>query len=70
VKRSTDHIVVTHCGSLPRPESVLPLLSARDSGQEYDVAGLADRLAESVCELVHRQVDLGVDVVDDGEHTR
>ena len=68
--RSTDHIVVTHCGSLPRPETLLPLLAARDSGQAYDADQLADCLAESVGDVVRRQVDVGVDVVDDGEYSK
>lgn len=70
MKRSNDHIVVTHCGSLPRPEGLLPLLSARDSGQPYDADELARCISESVTEVVRRQVDLGVDVVNDGEHSK
>jgi len=70
VKRSTDRIVVTHCGSLPRPDALLPLLAARDSGQAYEAQQLADCVAESVCEVVRHQVDLGVDIVDDGEHSK
>jgi 5-methyltetrahydropteroyltriglutamate--homocysteine methyltransferase len=70
VKRSADHIVVTHCGSLPRPEALLAFLSARDSGQAYDPEQLADCISESVRDVVCRQVELGVDVVDDGEHSK
>ena len=68
--RSNDHIIVTHCGSLPRPEPLLPLLSARDSGHPYDADELARCISESVREVVRRQVDLGVDVVNDGEHSK
>jgi 5-methyltetrahydropteroyltriglutamate--homocysteine methyltransferase len=49
---------------------LLPLLSARDSGQPYDADELAERISKSVREVVSRQVDLGVDVVDDGEHSK
>jgi len=70
VKRGMDHIAVTHCGSLPRPDTLLPLLSARDGGQPCDATQLAECIAESVREVVRRQVSLGVDVVNDGEHSK
>ncbi len=70
MKRSTDHILVTHCGSLPRPDTLLPLLAARDSGQPHDADLLADSIAASTRDVVRRQVEIGVDVVDDGEHSK
>ena len=68
--RSHDHIVVSHCGSLPRPEPLMALLAARDAGEAYDQPALDQAIAASVAEVVQRQVDAGVDQVNDGEHSK
>jgi 5-methyltetrahydropteroyltriglutamate--homocysteine methyltransferase len=70
MKRSTDRILVTHCGSLPRPDELVRLLVAQESGEPYDAAELARRVSASVQDVVRRQAELGVDVVDDGEHSK
>jgi 5-methyltetrahydropteroyltriglutamate--homocysteine methyltransferase len=67
MKRSQDRILVTHVGSLPRPAELLGLLLARENGEPYDAQRLEEVLARGVSEIVRRQVDLGMDVVSDGE---
>jgi 5-methyltetrahydropteroyltriglutamate--homocysteine methyltransferase len=66
VKRSTEHILTTHTGSLPRPPELLAALQRRDRGD-----GEGDRLDEqvraAVADVVRRQADAGVSVVNDGE---
>src|SRR4051794_41980853 len=66
MKRSTEHILTTHTGSLPRPPELLEALQRRDRG-EGDGAGLDDRVRAAVAEVVRRQADAGVSVVNDGE---
>ena len=52
MKTSTDRILTTHVGSIPRPESIRALLRARLAGQPVDEAELAARVAEAVAEVV------------------
>jgi len=68
--RSTDRVLTTHSGSLPRPRDLLAPLHAKDAGDPYDRAALAQRVRASVRDVVRRQADLGIDVVDDGEHSK
>ncbi|HXP92420.1 MAG TPA: hypothetical protein VN905_03055, partial [Candidatus Binatia bacterium] len=70
MRRSTDRIVTTHTGSLPRPPELVAMLRAKDSGQAYDEAALAARVRASVFEVVRKQAATGLDVVDDGEHSK
>ena len=67
MKTSTNRILTTHVGSLPRPESITTLLRARLSGQTIDEARLAAHVAEAIREVVRRQAEVGLDVVSDGE---
>jgi 5-methyltetrahydropteroyltriglutamate--homocysteine methyltransferase len=66
VKRSTEHILTTHTGSLPRPPELLASLQRRDRG-EADVVGLDEQIRAAVAEVVRRQAEAGVSVVNDGE---
>ena len=70
MKTSTDRILTTHVGSIPRPESVRQLLRARLAGQAVDEGELADRVREAVSDVVRRQAEAGVDVVSDGEMSK
>jgi 5-methyltetrahydropteroyltriglutamate--homocysteine methyltransferase len=70
VNRSSDRILTTHCGSLPRPRDLLAPLHAKDAGLAHDRADLAARVRRSVADVVRHQVELGVDIVDDGEHSK
>ena len=67
MKRSTDRILTTHTGSLPRPPELLELFSERMDGREVDAALLRERASAAVADAVRRQVEAGIDVVSDGE---
>jgi 5-methyltetrahydropteroyltriglutamate--homocysteine methyltransferase len=70
MKRSSERILTTHVGSLPRPDDLIPLLQARDAGQAYDQAALDARVAQAVDEVARKQAELGVDIINDGEHNK
>ncbi len=65
--RSTERILTTHAGSLPRPDDLMQLVWARSRGQDYDPAALDARLPGAVAEVVRQQADCGIDIVNDGE---
>jgi len=65
--RSTDAILTTHVGSLPRTPAVVDLLLRKEQGEPYDPAELDRAVAEAVDDIVRRQVEIGLDVVSDGE---
>ena len=67
MKRSTDRILTTLVGSLPRPPDLLEFLEARETGRPFDQSAFEDRLAAAVHEIVDKQVAAGVDIVCDGE---
>jgi len=67
MKLSTDRILTTHVGSLPRPEDLIELMLVEDRRETKDRAALEERIAEAVRDVVARQVALGIDVVSDGE---
>ena len=64
---STDRILTTHAGSLPRPNDVVEMVRARARGDRRDAAADATRLRSAVAEVVRKQADIGIDIVDDGE---
>ncbi|HXJ79407.1 MAG TPA: cobalamin-independent methionine synthase II family protein [Candidatus Methylomirabilis sp.] len=70
MKTSTDRILTTHVGSIPRPETIRALLRARLAGQPVDEVDLATRAAEAVTDVVRRQAQAGLDVVSDGEMSK
>ena len=67
MKRSTDRILTTHAGSLPRPPDLQELIGASLSGQTYDQEALARRVRRAVSEAVRQQAEAGVDIPSDGE---
>jgi 5-methyltetrahydropteroyltriglutamate--homocysteine methyltransferase len=67
MKRSTDRILTTHTGSLPRPPELAEMLVALDAGQLTDTAALAARTTAAVKEAVEKQRQAGLDVINDGE---
>lgn len=67
MKRSTDRILTTHVGSLPRPPDIREMLLAKDAGHPYDKELLAQRVKEEIKAVVEKQVEVGIDVVADGE---
>src|SRR5262245_33028960 len=70
MKRSTERILTTHCGSLPRSWELMALLAARDLGQPYDAAALAAAIDDNIAESVQRQTEYGLDVINDGEQSK
>jgi 5-methyltetrahydropteroyltriglutamate--homocysteine methyltransferase len=70
LQQNTDHIQTTHVGSLPRPHNLLDLLKAKYSGEAYDESRLSSVLTQSVVECVRKQVDCGIEIVTDGEHSK
>jgi 5-methyltetrahydropteroyltriglutamate--homocysteine methyltransferase len=70
MKLSTDRILTTHVGSLPRPKEVVDLIVAKDHGDPYDPAELDRKVHQAVTDLVERQVKTGIDVVSDGEASK
>ena len=67
MKRSTDRILITHVGSLARPQDLMDMLLARNEGKPFDNSALARRTREAVAEVVEKQIECGVDVINDGE---
>jgi 5-methyltetrahydropteroyltriglutamate--homocysteine methyltransferase len=67
MKHSRDRILTTHAGSLPRPGDLLEMIQAKATGRPYEPDGYAARVRSAVQEIVRKQADLGVDVIDDGE---
>lgn len=70
MKHSTDRILTTHTGSLPRPDAVTKLMVARAEGKPVDEAAFERAVGDAVEASVRKQVELGVDVVDDGEQSK
>ncbi len=70
MQESRDRILTTHVGSLPRPDDLVPLLQAKDAGNDYDRASFAEQVARSVESIIRKQADIGLDVVNDGEHSK
>jgi 5-methyltetrahydropteroyltriglutamate--homocysteine methyltransferase len=70
MKLSTDRILTTHVGSLPRPKALAELLVRKDQGQPYDHAELERDVRQAVADIVARQVATGIDVVSDGETSK
>ena len=67
MKRSSDRILTTHVGSLIRPPALQDFLRAKQAGKPYDKAAYEACLKQSVAEVVHKQAEVGIDVVSDGE---
>jgi 5-methyltetrahydropteroyltriglutamate--homocysteine methyltransferase len=67
MKRSTDRILTTHVGSLPRPWDLQEMLQIKDRREPYDRDALAARVREAVNEAVRKQAEVGIDIVSDGE---
>ena len=67
MKRSTDRILTTHVGSLIRPSALQEFLRAKQAGKPYDRAAYETCLKDAVSEVVHKQAEVGIDVVSDGE---
>jgi 5-methyltetrahydropteroyltriglutamate--homocysteine methyltransferase len=67
MQRSSDRIITTHAGSLPRPADLLEIMTSEAAEKGGKAVPHAGRLREAVKEIVNRQIELGIDVIDDGE---
>jgi 5-methyltetrahydropteroyltriglutamate--homocysteine methyltransferase len=67
MKRSTTRILTTHVGSLVRPPQLLNFARAQQNGEAFDEQAYNACLEESVADAVRRQVQAGIDIVNDGE---
>jgi 5-methyltetrahydropteroyltriglutamate--homocysteine methyltransferase len=70
MKRSNDRILTTHVGSLPRSQAVVNLLFKREGGEPYDAYEFDRVMTQAVSDTVQRQVEIGIDVVSDGETSK
>ena len=64
----SDRVLTSHAGSLPRPDDLVELNQCRGLGQLEDEAAYQQRLTEATAEVVARQHDIGIDIVNDGEY--
>ena len=63
-------ILTTHVGSLPRPKIVSDLLFKREKDEEYNQQYFEDVITKSVEEVVNKQLEVGVDIISDGEMSK
>ena len=70
MKLSTDRILTTHVGSMPRSDEVSDMLLAKERGELDDLAAFDDVMHKAVLDVVQKQVEAGVDIVSDGEMSK
>jgi 5-methyltetrahydropteroyltriglutamate--homocysteine methyltransferase len=72
MKTSTDFILTTHVGSLPRPKALEEKLLKQEMGvlSEEEAATMPAEVSDAVKWAVQRQRDMGITVIDDGEMSK
>ena len=70
MKTSTERILTTHVGSLPRSKAVTDLVFAKENGEAVDEGRFDQVIRDAVGQVVARQCDSGVDIVSDGESSK
>ena len=70
MQRSTKRFLTTHTGSLPRPEPLIRAMFAKEEGVPVDDAALKARIRDAVAAVVKKQVEAGIDLVNDGEMSK
>lgn len=70
MKRSTERILTTHTGSLPRPTEVQELLYAQEGDEPFDQAIFEEQVRSAVQAAVRKQVSAGIDIINDGEMSK
>jgi 5-methyltetrahydropteroyltriglutamate--homocysteine methyltransferase len=70
MKRSTNKILTTHTGSLPRPQNVVDLLIAEEENKGTQTIELEDAVNEAIDYVVKKQISAGLDIINDGEQAR
>src|SRR5881397_252379 len=64
---TNGRFLTTHVGSLPRPDDLIAMMWAREDGIPVDRAAMEERVCRAVDEAVARQIQAGIDIVNDGE---
>ena len=67
MKHSTDRILTSHAGSLPRPQALIEVNQAKLEGRALDEKTYEARLQQAVEDACRKQAELGIDVINDGE---
>jgi len=70
VQRSRERFLTTHTGSLPRPDDLIRMMYAKEEGVPVDPVALNARVKAAVAEVVKKQADAGVDLINDGEMSK
>jgi 5-methyltetrahydropteroyltriglutamate--homocysteine methyltransferase len=70
MKRSTERFLTTHTGSLPRPDDLVRAMFAKEEGVPVDPAALKARIRSAVAAVVEKQIEAGIDIVNDGEMSK
>lgn len=70
MKTSTDRILTTHVGSLPRSKAVTACVFAHEHGKKQDQVAFRNTIATAVKDVVAKQVSAKVDIVSDGEMSK
>ena len=70
MKRSMRRILTTHTGSLPRPQDLLAIITAKEAGESYDREALNASVRSAVAAIVGKQAETGVDIINDGEMSK
>ncbi|RMF82690.1 MAG: epoxyalkane--coenzyme M transferase [Chloroflexi bacterium] len=70
MKTSTDRILTTHVGSMPRPQYVVDQLFAQDRDEAYDPDEFDRVMTRAVAEIAEKQARSGVDIISDGEMSK
>jgi 5-methyltetrahydropteroyltriglutamate--homocysteine methyltransferase len=68
--RSADRFLTTHTGSLPRPDDLIRMMYAKEEGVPVEREALAARVRAAVAEVVRKQVEAAIDLVNDGEMSK
>ena len=70
MNRSTERILTTHAGSLVRTREIIEGMKARTLNKPYDDDQLAADIQRGIKDVVRQQVEVGIDIVNDGEYAR
>ena len=70
MKRSSERFLTSHTGSLPRPDDLVRAMFAKEEGVPVDPAALAARIKNAVADVVAKQAEAGIDIVNDGEMSK
>ena len=70
MKRSIERFLTTHTGSLPRPEDLVRTMFAKEESVPVDPVALKVRIRSAVAAIVEKQIEAGIDIVNDGEMSK